>query len=80
MKVLQFGDQAMIEISKRKAVFSELKGYCHHAGDNDFMEVTKWSNGEGYDICIDRKNGHEKFSLTFGEFDLLTVLMNWKGE
>jgi hypothetical protein len=44
------------------------------------MEVTKWSNGEGYDICIDRKNGQEKFSLTFGEFDLLTVLMNWKGE
>jgi hypothetical protein len=44
------------------------------------MEVTQWSNGEGYDISIDRKNGQEKFSLTFGEFDLLTVLMNWRGE
>ena len=70
----------MIEETKRRAVFSELKGYCHLSGENDFMEVTKWSNGEGYDICIDRKNGQEKFSLTFGEFDLLTVLMNWKGE
>jgi hypothetical protein len=71
----------MIEQSKRKAVFSELLragGYCIHAGDNDFMEVTQWSNGEGYDICIDRKNGQEKFSLTFGEFDLLTVLMHWR--
>jgi hypothetical protein len=38
------------------------------------------SNGEGYDISIDRKNGQEKFSLTFGEFDLLTVLMHWRGE
>ena len=70
----------MIEVNKRKAVFSEIKGYCCHAGDNDYIEVTQWSNGEGYDICIDRKNGQEKFSLTFGEFDLLTVLMHWKSE
>ena len=70
----------MIEETKRRAVFSELKGYCYLSSDNDFMEVTKWSNGEGYDICIDRKNGGEKFSLTFGEFDLLTVLMHWRGE
>jgi hypothetical protein len=70
----------MIEETKRRAVFSELKGYCIHAGDSDFIEVTKWSNGEGYDIRIDHQNGGEKFSLTFGEFDLLTVLMNWEGE
>jgi hypothetical protein len=38
----------MIEVNKRKAVFSEIKGYCCHAGDNDYMEVTQWSNGEGY--------------------------------
>ena len=69
----------MIEVSKRRAIFSELEGYCCHASDNDYMEVTQWSNGEGYDICINRKKGQEKFSLTFGEFDLLTVLMNWKG-
>jgi hypothetical protein len=48
------------------------------------VTTTTWrshsgANGEGYDISIDRKNGQEKFSLTFGEFDLLTVLMNWKG-
>jgi len=70
----------MIEVNKRKAVFSEIKGYCIHASDNDFIEVTKWSNGEGYDISIARKNGQEKFSLTYGEFDLLTVLMHWRGE
>ena len=70
----------MIEQSKRRAVFSELEGYCVMSGENDFMEVTQWSNGEGYDICVNRKNGVEKFSLTFGEFDLLIVLMHWKGE
>jgi hypothetical protein len=70
----------MIEETKRRAVFSELKGYCIFAGDSDFIEVTNWSNGDGYDICIERKNGGEKFSLTYGEFDLLTVLMHWRGE
>ena len=70
-----------ITVSKRRAVFAELKGYCHHSiGEHDYMEVTEWSNGEGYDIHIDRKNGGEKFSLTHGEWELLQVLMNWKGE
>ena len=70
----------MIEQSKRKAVFSEIKGYCIHAGENDYMEVTQWSNGEGVDINISRRNCDEKFTLTWGEFELLQVLMSWKSE
>ena len=50
------------------------------SSDNDYMEVTEWSNGEGYDICIDRKSGGEKFSLSYGEVELLMVLLNYKGE
>ena len=69
-----------IEVSNRRAVFGELKDYCMHSGEHDYMEVTEWSNGEGYDICIDRKSGGEKFSLTHGEADLLQVLINYKGE
>jgi hypothetical protein len=69
-----------IQTSKRRAVFSELKKYCHHSGDNDYMEVTEWSNGEGWDININRKNGDERFILTYGEWELLQVLINWKGE
>jgi hypothetical protein len=69
-----------IGVSKRRAVFAELKDYCHLSRNNDYMEVTEWSNGEGYDICIDRKNGGEKFSLTYGEVELLMILLNWKGE
>ena len=41
------------------------------------MEVTEWSNGEGYDICIDRKSGGEKFSLTHGEVELLAEDTDW---
>ena len=69
-----------IEVSKRRTVFAELKNYCMHSGENDYMEVTEWSNGEGYDILIDRKRGMERFSLSYGEWELLMVLMNWKGE
>lgn len=69
-----------IKVDQRRAVFSELKGYCHLSGDNDYMEVTEWSNGEGYDIVIDRKSSVEKFSLTHGEWQLLQVLINWRGE
>ena len=69
-----------IEVSQRRAVFAQLKPYCFHAGDNDYMEVTEWSNGEGYDIVIDRKNNTERSSLTHGEWECLQVLINWKGE
>ena len=69
-----------IEVNNRRAVFAELKDYCMHSGDHDYMEVTEWSNGEGYDIIIDRKRGIERFSLTHGEWELLQVLMNWRGE
>ena len=69
-----------IEVAQRRAVLSHLKPYCLHAGENDYMEVTEWSNGEGYDIVIDRKGVTERFSLTHGEWELLQVLINWKGE
>lgn len=72
--------QMSIEVNSRRAVFAELKGYCHLSGDHDYIEVTEWSNGDGYDITIARKNGEERFSLSRGEVDLLTVLLNWKGE
>lgn len=67
-----------IEVSQRRAVLSRLKPYCHHSGQHDHMEVTEWGNGEGFDIVIDRKTNKETFSLTYGEWELLQVLMNYK--
>lgn len=69
-----------IEVSERRSLFSELGAYCMHSGEHDYMEVTEWSNGEGFDINIDRRRGSEKFSLSYGEWELLQVLMNYKGE
>lgn len=69
-----------IKVSNRRSVFAKLKDYCMHSGDHDYMEVTQWTNGEGFDIIIDRKRDRERFSLSYGEVELLMVLLNWKGE
>ena len=44
-----------MEIHERKAVSDELKKYDHLAKDSDFIEVTEWANGEGWDICLNDK-------------------------
>ena len=44
-----------MEIHERKAVSDELKKYDHLAKDSDFIEVTEWANGEGWDITINDK-------------------------
>jgi hypothetical protein len=67
-----------MEFKDRKSVFENLKGYCYLSGDNDYIEVTEFSNGEGFNIEINRRNSIDKFSLTFGEFQLLQVLINVK--
>jgi hypothetical protein len=69
-----------IEVSQRRAVFSQLKPYCVLSGPDDYMEVTEWSNGEGYDVVISHQNSTESFGITHGGWELLQVLINWKGE
>jgi hypothetical protein len=66
-----------IELSKRKAAFAELKDWCimscgpDRKDKGDFLEVTKWTNGEGYDIHISNSLGEKKFDLTWGQFKAL---------
>lgn len=59
----------------RDAKFTELKPYCHFAKDDDFMEVTEWYNGEGFDVVI---GNEQKFSLTDGQFQALIALVNYR--
>lgn len=61
---------------KRKTVSSKLKGYDPFATNSDFMEVTEWENGEGFDIFISTQRQDKSFSLTFGEAALLNILVN----
>jgi hypothetical protein len=59
-----------IGIYERKAGFGYLKDWCHHSKASDFIEVTDWVNGEGFDVLVDGGR-RERFSLTWGEYSLL---------
>jgi hypothetical protein len=63
-----------VEVRNRKAAFVELKNWCvmsmgeDRAKKGDFLEVTEWSNREGYDIYISDCSGERQLHLTYGQF------------
>lgn len=62
--------------STRTSRFVELKNYNIDSKGDDFLEVTEWSNSEGFDIHLSR--GHQWLSLTWEEFTALQqALGNW---
>jgi hypothetical protein len=67
-----------VEQYDRSARFTELKPYCHHSREGDFMEVCEWHNGEGFDVTIGTSQ-HQQFSLTQGQWECLLALVNYRG-
>ena len=59
---------------KRKAIFAELKPYCVFAKPDDYIEITMWKNGDGFDVDINGRKS-ERFSLTWGEFKAIKKLI-----
>ena len=68
----------MIETYDRKAKFALLKPYDFFASEDDFIELTEWNNGEGFDVTINGKGANEKISLTWGQWDALQALVAYK--
>jgi hypothetical protein len=66
------------EITKyeRIAVCTSLKEFCSFSvnKNNDYMEVTAWDNGEGFDVDI-ASSDFRTFHLTFGQYDALKKLV-----
>lgn len=60
-----------MEINKRKAINDKLNKYCTLAKEDDFIEVTEWTNGEGWDITLNKK---PVISLTYGELEAIKFL------
>lgn len=60
-----------LEITQRKSVSDSLRKYDYLAKENSLIEVTEWTNGEGYDITIDEK----MISLTDGQLDAIYYLV-----
>lgn len=68
----------MIKTTNRECKQVELRLYCYLASDGDTIEVTEWTNGEGYDVAIISMHGDRHFSITDGELQALNVLINYK--
>lgn len=64
-----------IEFSKRLSAFTALKPFCSMAKEDDFMEVTQWTNHEGFDIQISDSSGTRTIFMTDGEFLALKKLV-----
>lgn len=63
-----------MEKYKRRAVFSRLKKYDFIADKDDYIEISEWHNGEGFDVEIVGKLS-TRFQLTYGEFDAIKALV-----
>lgn len=68
----------MIDVTNRLAKTLELNPYCHHAKPHDFIEVTEWINGEGFDVHLSSTRGENRISLTYGEWSALQVLASYQ--
>jgi hypothetical protein len=63
-------DPSKIETRQRKSIFVPLHDAWHKK--DDYLEVTEWSNGEGWDIVI---SDDKHFSLHFTEFAVIKELI-----
>lgn len=62
-----------MESNKRKSVHDDLNIYDFLAKENDFIEVTEWTNKEGWDITINDKI----ISLTEGQLNAINYLTKY---
>jgi hypothetical protein len=66
-----------VEIRNRKAAMARLKDFCTFSmgadrkDKGDFLEVTEWTNGEGYDIRVSDVSGEKQFHITCGQYEAM---------
>jgi len=70
----------VIEKYRRLAKSQRIKPYCFFSGEDCFMEVTEWSNTEGFDCIIEKNGTRQSFSMTWGDFECFATLVNYKDE
>jgi len=66
----------MTDIARYKldAAFVLLRQFDHFAKSSDFIEVSLWHNGEGFDVHLS-SNGEQSIRLSWGEFKALKKLV-----
>ena len=66
----------MTDITRYKldAAFADLRKFDHLAKPDDFIEVSLWHNGEGFDVHLS-SHGDQFFQLSWGQFKALKKLV-----
>lgn len=66
----------MAEIQRYKldAAFAHLKDWDAFSKDEDFIEVSLWHNGEGFEVNLS-SCGEQHFQMTWGQFKALKKLV-----
>jgi hypothetical protein len=62
-----------METVNRKSIYDNLRKYDYLAKKDDIIQVTEWTNGEGWDISI---CDDPVISLTWGQLDAINYLVN----
>jgi len=79
MKYLKKEVEKKYEVNEytRDSLFAELSQFCTFSikKDSDFIEVTEWANGEGFDVDIETTQ-RQRFQLTWGQYEALKHLIN----
>ena len=57
-----------------KTAFAPLEKFDHLAKSDDFIEVSLWHNGEGFDAYLST-HAEQTIRLTWGEFKALKKLI-----
>lgn len=60
-----------MKFEKLNTVSDELKKYDYLAKEHDFIQVTEWSNGEGYSITINDST----YEFTLGQIEAINYLI-----
>ena len=63
-----------IERYKLDTAFVSLADYDVTTKGDDFMEVSMWHNGEGFDVILST-HGEQRFGLTWGQYKALKMLV-----
>lgn len=61
--------------SKRKSLHATSELFCSFATKDDFIEVTKWTNGEGFDVEFGSRYLPSRCQMTWGQWRLLQKLV-----
>lgn len=59
-----------MKFNNRQTVSDNLKTYDYLAKNEDFIEISEWTNEEGISISINEKH----IDLTYGELDAINYL------